>query len=290
MRRLLIIAGVIALVFVAVAALALVNLNALINRNKDYLLAKGQEALGRSLAVDDIGVTLWGGIGVRLKQFSLADDPAFSKEPFVRAADLQINVQLLPLLRKEIQISRMILHQPVINVIRDQTGQFNFSTIGGEKEKKETAKEKDKAKKEGEERGAPPLAVSLVDVDGGEVRYVDAARGIDFRATDLDFKVKDINYERTVEVNLEAAVFGAAKQNLKLKGRVGPLGPKANLSNLPVEAELELDSVSLANLEKALPGLSRRIPKGSASPAMSAPKASFPERSEKTRCRKSTAR
>lgn len=262
MKKVILIAGVVLLALLAVTALALVNLNGLINRNKDYLLARAQEALGRSLAVEDIGVTLWGGIGVRLKQFSLTDDPAFSKEPFVRAADLQINMQLLPLLRKEIQVSKMILHQPVINVIRDQTGQFNFSTIGGEKEKKEREKEKDKAKKERAERGAPPLAVSLVDVDGGEVRYVDAARGIDLRATQLDFKVKDVNYERPVDVDLEAAVFGAAKQNLKLKGHVGPLGPKGDLDNLPVDAELELDSISLANLEKALPGLSRRIPKG----------------------------
>jgi AsmA protein len=262
MRRLLIIAGVIVLVFVAVAALALVNLNALINRNKDYLLAKAQEALGRNVAIADIGVTLWGGIGVQLKQFSLADDPAFSKEAFVRAEDLQINVQLLPLLRRELQVSKMTLHQPVINVIRDQKGQFNFSTIGGDKEKTGNEKDKKEKKEPGTARGAPSLAVSLVNVDDGEIHYVDGEHGIDFRATRLDFKIKDINYERPVDVDLEAAVFGAAKQNLKVKARVGPLGPKADLNDLPIDGEIQLDSVSLANLEKTLPGLSRRIPKG----------------------------
>ena len=63
---------------------ALVNLNGLINRNKDYLLAQAKEALGRDVKIGDIGVTLWSGIGVRLKEFSLADDPSFAKEPFVR--------------------------------------------------------------------------------------------------------------------------------------------------------------------------------------------------------------
>ena len=262
MRKTLIVTGIVLLILIAVTAFALVNLNSLINRNKDYLLARAQEAVGRNVAVGEIGVTLWGGIGVRLKQFSMADDPSFAKDPFVRAADLQVNMKLMPLLRKKLEVSKVILHQPVINVIRDPQGRFNFSTIGGEKDK-EAKKEKEK-KERAEERAAPPhLLVALVDIDGGEIRYVDAGKdGVDFRATHVDFKVKDVNFDRPIDVDLQAAVFGAAKQNIKLKGRVGPLGPKADFNNLPVEGTLDLDSISLADLEKTLPGLSRRIPKG----------------------------
>src|SRR5919198_52576 len=107
-----IIVGVVCLILIVLAGLAIVNLNGLINRNKDYLLAQAKEALGRDVGVGDIGVTLWGGIGVRLKQFSLADDPSFSNEAFVRAADLQVNLQFLPLLKKEFQVSKVILHRP----------------------------------------------------------------------------------------------------------------------------------------------------------------------------------
>jgi AsmA protein len=265
MRKTLIITGIVLLVLIAVTALALVNLNGLINRNKDYLLALAQESLGRNVAVGEIGVTLWGGIGVRLKEFSIADDPSFSNDSFIRAADLQVNMKLMPLLKKELEVSKVILHRPVINVIRDPQGRFNFSTVGGGKEKqgKEAKKEKEK-KERSEERAAPaPLLISLVDIDSGEIRYVDAGKdGIDFRATRVEFKVKDVNFDRPIDINLEAAVFGAAKQNLKLKGRLGPLGPKADLNNLPLEGTLDLDSISLADLEKALPVLGRRIPKG----------------------------
>ncbi|HTM10839.1 MAG TPA: AsmA family protein, partial [Verrucomicrobiae bacterium] len=206
MKKWLLIAGAAVLVVVVVALVALANLNSLINRHKDYLLARAQESMGRNMAVGEITLTLWGGVGVRLKQFMLADDAAFSKDPFVRAADLQVNMKLLPLLlRKELEIRNMVLHKPAINVIRDKNGLFNFSSMGGDKEKKEKAKEKEQ-KERAEQRAAPPLAVSLVDVDGGEVRYVDAAEGIDFRATDLDFKIKDINFDRPIDVELKAAV------------------------------------------------------------------------------------
>lgn len=261
MRKWLIIAGGVLLALVAVGALALMNLNSLINRNKEYLLAKAQESLGRTLGVGDIGLTLWGGIGVRLKDFSMSDDPAFSKEPFVRAADLQVNMKLLPLLRKELQVRNLVLHQPVINVIRNQSGLFNFSTIGGEKEKKEKEKV-EKEKKEKAPGGPPALAVALVDVDGGEIHYLDNAKGVDFHATRVDFKIKDINYERPIDVSLEAAILGAAKQNFKLKGRVGPIGPDADFTNLPIDGDVELDTISLADLEKTLPGFSRKLPKG----------------------------
>ena len=257
-----IIVGVVCLILIVLAGLAIVNLNGLINRNKDYLLAQAKEALGRDVGVGDIGVTLWGGIGVRLKQFSLADDPSFSNEAFVRAADLQVNLQFLPLLKKEFQVSKVILHRPTINVIKDQKGQFNFSTIGREKEKKEK-EEKEKEKKPPEERAAPPpLLVSLVDVDSGEIHYMDRSQGIDFRATQVDFKINDISFDRPINVDLSAAVFGAGKQNLKMKGRVGPIGPKADLNKLPLEGDLELDSVPLANLEKSLPGFKQRYPEG----------------------------
>jgi len=261
MKKWLIAAGAAVVVMIVVTLLALANLNSLINRNKDYLLARAQESMGRTMTVGEIGLTLWGGIGVRLKQFSLSDDPAFSSEPFVRAADLQVNMKLLPLLfKRELEIRNMVLHRPVINVLRDNSGQFNFATIGGEKEKKEKA-EKEKKERTGE-RGAPPsLAVSLVDVDDGEIHYKDAAEGVDFHATQLDFKVKDINFERPIDVDLKAAVLGAAKQNFRLKGRIGPLGPKADFSDLPVDGDVELDTIALENLEKTLPGVSKKLPK-----------------------------
>src|SRR6185369_13805539 len=170
MKKWLGIAGIAVLAIVIITVIALANLNSLINSHKDYLLARAQESLGRTMSVGEIAVTLWGGIGVRLKQFALSDDPAFSKDPFVSAADLQVNVKLMPLLKKELEIRNMVLHKPVINVMRDKTGRFNFSSIGGDKEKKDKAA-KEKEKERAEKGGAPPLAVSLVDVDGGELRY-----------------------------------------------------------------------------------------------------------------------
>ena len=255
-----IIAGVVLLLLVIIVVVALLNLNSLLNRNKEVLLARAKEALGRDIAIGDIGVTLWGGIGVRVKDFSVAEDAAFAKEAFVRAEDLQANMKLLPLLRKEFEVSRVILHRPVINVIKDEKGQFNFSSLGREREKKEGEKEK---KEPSEKRGTrPAFLVSLINIDGGQIQYADRSNGIDFRAHQVDLKVNDISFDHPIDIDLSAAIFGAEKQNLKVKARVGPLGSEAELKNLPVEGDLDLDTVPLANLEKTLPTLKQRYPQG----------------------------
>ena len=101
-----------------------------------------------------------------------------------------------------------------------------------------------------------------MDVDNGRIHYVDRSQGIDFRANQIDLKINDISFDHPIGVDLSAAVFGAEKQNLKVKGRVGPLGAKAEANNLPLEGDLDLDSVPLANLEKTVPGLKQRYPQG----------------------------
>src|SRR5438270_9228646 len=203
MRKWIIGGVVVLLILVIVAGVALVSLNSLIDRNKEYILAQVKEAVGRDVTVGDIGVSLWGGVGSRLKQFSVADDPSFGREAFVRAEDLQVNMKLLPLFRKELQVSKVILHRPVINIIKDQKGQFNFSTIGRQKE----AEEKKKKEPEDKAKPSPALLVSLLDVDSGQVQYVDRSQGIDFRANQIDLKLNDISFDHPIDFDLSAAVF-----------------------------------------------------------------------------------
>jgi uncharacterized protein involved in outer membrane biogenesis len=200
-----IIVGALSFVFCAIVVLALLNLNSIINRNKDYFLRQAEQWLGRKVSVGDVGVTLWGGVGLTLSNFTMSDDPSFSSSHFVHAEDLQINVKLLPLVRKDFQVKRLILHKPMIEVIRNKEGRFNFSTIG--KDNKEKQKEPGKAEKEKEQKAPPALLIAMVDVSGGEVHYLDQKAGTDFRANQIDFKVKDFDLKRPFSAELAAALF-----------------------------------------------------------------------------------
>ena len=61
-----IIAGCVAVALAAVAAAALINLNSLIQRNRDFLIGQAEQALGRKISLDQIETTLFSGVGMRL--------------------------------------------------------------------------------------------------------------------------------------------------------------------------------------------------------------------------------
>ncbi|HXG51424.1 MAG TPA: AsmA family protein [candidate division Zixibacteria bacterium] len=252
-----IIAGTVLFVLGVAAVVAILNANSLIRRNKDYLLTRAEEALGRRLQVGDVQLALWGGLGVRLMRFAMADDPAFSSGEFVRAADLQVNVKLWPLLRKQLEVKKIILHDPVIHIVRSERGEFNFSTIGKkEKEKKEKeppGRERDRASR--------ALLISVVDISAGHVRYRDRKEGANVELRDIDLRVADLDFDRPFTVELAAALF-APKQNLKLKARLGPLGRDGvDVVRLPLDGQLTADPLDMTRLKAALPGIRSWLPR-----------------------------
>ncbi|MGE0684710.1 MAG: AsmA family protein, partial [Candidatus Binatia bacterium] len=259
--RKIVIALVILLILSGVVVLALMNLSGLVNRNKGYLLAQAEQTLGRKVTVEKIGVTLWGGIGVRLSNFALADDPTFSQENFLQAADLQVNVEFLPLFWKELRVTRLILHQPAITIIRDKRGQFNFASLGAATTQSAT-EQTDTAEHSSSSTAEPfPLVASLMDLSAGTVRYIDRRDQTDFQVKQFDLTIEDLSFDQPFVLNLTTAVL-AERQNLNLQSRLGPLGPTLDFKNLPVEGILKIDSLDLNALQQALPQLTARLPQG----------------------------
>jgi uncharacterized protein involved in outer membrane biogenesis len=246
-----IVGGAIVIATVAVAAAVLLNLNSLIARNKDYLIAQAEQIMGRKIKVGDVEATLWNGLGVRLSNFAMADDPAYGTEDFIRARDLQINFKFWPLLQREVQVKRVILHEPTVRVIRSASGEYNFSTIGKEKNKEL----KSDVQKEKRERGAKaeapaPVLVSLVDISNGDLRYIDRKDGTDVQLRQLDLNVEDLDASHPFAIKLAAALY-AEKQNLKIRSKVGPRPASGDWREFPLDGELDADALDLTRLKTA---------------------------------------
>ena len=259
MRTLLII-GAVLLITVGLLALALINLNNLIASNKDRILHQVEQTLGREVEIQEIDVTVWGGIGARLTQFRIADDPAFSADAFVRADNLQVNVALWPLLSQEIQVSRLILHSPQIQLIRDEQGQFNFTSLS----QTATASTPQETPQENNETAAPPLLllVAFLDIRNGDVRYMDQQAGTDFRVTQLDLRAHDVSLDEPVRLELDAAVL-SDQQNISLDVQAGPVGQELEHPHtIPLEGGVTISQLDVNTLQQALPDIAQHIPSG----------------------------
>src|SRR5579883_1019497 len=116
MRRGLIIGGsiigLIVIIIVAIFAYAALNLNSIIAANRQRILDKVSDSLGRPVAVSAIKATLGWGVSLDLNGLTLADDPAFSSQPMVAVQDVYCRLELLPLLSKHVRIVRLDIQNP----------------------------------------------------------------------------------------------------------------------------------------------------------------------------------
>ena len=255
------IAGALLLVLCATVVVALLNLNGLIKKNREFLLAQAEQALGRKITAGDIELTVLHGIGLEVKDFALADDPAFSSGDFVRAKRLQINVRLWPLLWKRFEIKNVILREPVISISRNAKGEFNFSSIG-KKDKDKPREAKVEASQKRTEKGASAgIAVYLANIANGEVTYRDLKDGTDLDLRQVDLTVKQASGSKPVSVELEAALF-SQRRNLKLETDVGPILPGIDISRLRLDGNVEIDPLDVKALQAAVPKINSLLPKG----------------------------
>ena len=270
MRKLMLGGLVLLLLIGGLLAFAASNLNSLVEANKDRLLAQAEQALGRPLQIGDIELSLWGGIGARLQNVALADDPAFSSETFVRAADLQITLKLMPLLRQELEVGRVIVRDPVIRLIRNAEGVFNFASLGRGQTQVTSPQDSGgtQAVPPQASEAAPasgteglPLLVALANIANGDIHYTDRQTRTELRLSQIDLEVENLSLDQPLSLELSAA-FLAEQQNLRVSGSFGPLGPEVQVEQLAVDASLSLDPLDSVALGQALPQVAETLPPG----------------------------
>ncbi len=237
MRRWLVALGCIVLLLGLGLGLAAYNLDAYLNANRDAIAGEVSRALGREVAFGEVGVSLRGGLGVRVADLAIGDDPAFSKDSFLTAGALEVRVKVLPALRGRIEVDRVVLRSPAITVIRTARGLSTESLGRGAAEPAPAPSP--------EESSAPgALLVALVDIEDGTIRFVDRTSRppVENALDHLDFRASDVVLGAPVRFELEAAVLGATRQNLRARGRVGVAEP----ADPTVDVEFELDPLDLA--------------------------------------------
>jgi len=253
LKRSLLMVGALFLLLVILLVITIFNLNYLVNRNKEALQAQVEQKLGRKIKVSSMEASVWGGLGLRLHQPAVADDPTFSTQDFIRAEELQINVKWWPLLRKKLEISRMILHKPMATVIRDEKGRYNFSTL--------SPKESEPKKAPAQGAGGAAFLLSHIDCDNGEFLFQDKKQKQDFRVRQIRLTLDHLGPDQKMSLAFEAAILGE-KKNLVFQGRLGPLGATPDFSNAPIEGALEIDTLPLEPLVSMFPALKDAIPPG----------------------------
>jgi AsmA protein len=249
--------GGVVLALSGILVLTALNLNFLVRRNKDYLIGLAEQALGRKLTVDEIDLTFWP-VGARLVNFALADDPAFSADAFLRAKDLRVGLRLLPLLIGQFRLKGMVLESPLITIVRDARGRYNFAShADNEKNDRATA---DRGKEASSEKKDGTLfLVASLNVSDGTLHYRDLKNGGELTATQINLKVNNFEWDEPFDIQLEAAIM-TAEHNLKFKSRVGPIAGNRDYRDVPLDGDIRADALDLGKVNSALPQFRKALP------------------------------
>jgi uncharacterized protein involved in outer membrane biogenesis len=240
MRRLIWAVALLAAIVAVLVGAAAFSLNRIIAHEHDRLLQQARAALGRDVTAGRISVSLWGGIGIRVDDAQVADDPRFETADFARAASVIVRARLLPLLWGRLQVSRIDLTQPQIRLIRNEAGAWNYASIGHAASKTKTQP----GTSNPSTTGAPeqlPLVIARANMTDGTVTIIDHRRQPEetTRLTQVDLRVSDIGQDTPISFKLDAALQGD-RRNIHLRGVVGPLD---QVSGMPLQANGSLGPI-----------------------------------------------
>lgn len=158
------------------------------------------------------------------------------KDPFLTLKSLRFGVHILPLLRGEVRVGRVVLEDPRVLLAPIRRGGWNLPTgvPSGETKAKGGA-------------GAflvGALLVERVDIDGGIVESQGVAA-----LRDIDATIKDVSAVSVVRLSVSAR--SGKKGDVSLDGRFGPLVREARTNPVPLEAEIRVKDADALPLFRA---------------------------------------
>ena len=127
------------IIFAAAALVLLVTIVALpflidANRFKPTLEGDLSAALGRDVRIGNLQLAILSG-GLTMDGVSIADDPAFSRSPFLIAKQVNASVALVPLIVSgKLNLRSLTVTDPEIWLFHSPSGSWNVSTLGARSE------------------------------------------------------------------------------------------------------------------------------------------------------------
>jgi AsmA protein len=222
------------LLLIAIALPFLINVNAFRPRLESALT----EALGREVKVGNLSLSILSG-SVSAEDLSIADDPAFSKNPFIQAKSLKVGVEVMPLIfSKALHVTDLTLDKPEIALLRDAAGKWNFSSLGN----KSSAAAKP-APASSEPSTTPDLSVSKLSVNDGSLSVNRANSSVKPHVYS-DVNISVTNFSPTSQFPFTVTANLPASGTAKLDGKAGPIN-SADVSETPIEAQISVKGLDL---------------------------------------------
>jgi AsmA protein len=242
MKRLLVISGIIVGVLLLVIIVVPLFIN--VDSFRPDLEKKLSAALNRQVHIGKLDASLLSG-GASASDITIADDPAFNKGPFLKAASVKVGVQLMPLIfSKQLKVTSLTIQKPDITLLKNAAGKWNYSTLGATAQK--SPSESSKPAPEPSGKSTPDISVDKFEIAGGTVRVGHSSghsAGKESVYQNVNLVAHNISATSAMPFTLSAGMPGGG--TLNLEGQAGPLNPTDSAKS-PLDAKIKLNHADLA--------------------------------------------
>ncbi len=190
-------------------------------------------SLGRKVTLGKLELSVLSGSLVD-QNAAIADDPAFSTQPFLQTSNVKIGIKMLPLIfSREIHITGFAIDSPRITLLRAANGTWNYSSIGHAQQNTAANKESSTL--------IPDLTVGHVTISDGQLT-VGTVPAPGMAATprrtydQLTLEARDFSFQKSFPFTASAHLPGDG--TVSLNGNAGPINPQ-DASLTPFDAHLE---------------------------------------------------
>lgn len=230
-KPLIIVAVVVVLLLIVIVALPfLID----VNQFKPKLQSDLGAALGRKVEVGNIKLAIFSG-GVAIDDVAISDDPAFSRELFLKAKQLTVGVNLVPLIfSKKLEVRSFGVMDPEVSLWRNSAGVWNYSSLGGSAAK---------AKSKSADSTSTNLTVEKLTISNGKI----TVGTVGSKAKPLvyqDVNVEASNLSTTAQFPFQFSAKDPANGAVKVDGKVGPID-QVDTSLTPLNAKIEVQHLDL---------------------------------------------
>jgi len=168
----------------------------------DRIVAAVKERTGRDLTIaGGARIGFWPRLSVRLDDVTLSNPPEMGGGAFLKVAEIDLEVEARPLLQRRLEVKRIYMRRPQVNLLVDRKGRQNwdFSTAAGGSG---SAGGGSAAGPDGDSpaprdgKGGNPagnlldeVRIAPILIEEGKVSYLDERDGTTFTASDVNLRV-----------------------------------------------------------------------------------------------------
>jgi AsmA protein len=212
------------------------------DRLKGMILPQAEVVTGREVNLDEIHVSLFKGIVAK----GLSVKERDGQKDFIKVGEFILSYKLLPLLKKQVVLSKIEVASPSISVKRDKEGRYNFSDII-----QKQAKEPQKPKKPSppEKEGLPvSIVADRLFIQNAQFTFIDEEKALPDISVALDAEFKgSVGQDGTPKMEFGRISLKEMKARLeemvvKVSGKIDmdPKTVKANLQTVIGEENMDI--------------------------------------------------